>query len=272
MIKNHDWKLALIIVLLSQLLILIQNVSVVKTDINCPHEKNCELVVENCQYSDEEGNDLICYYCKEGYALNEDQNKCIEFPKCEEVNNENKCTKCRTDDNEYLSANKEGKCVIDFCDEYDDDWECEKCNKYFYLDEGKCNYINIPYCKKVNEDDKDKCNKYADFIKDPSQDINQNKKEYETRCYQRNTDGTCQQCYDGYVKDESGINCIIKGCKEYQSPSPRCEFCEYGYILVDDETKCMKVSDVGSDTNDSNSEEYFKVFLYINLFLLLILL
>ena len=43
-----------------------------------------------------------------------------------------KCIKCDDDDNAYLHANQEGKCVIDFCEEYNEDWECIKCNDYFF--------------------------------------------------------------------------------------------------------------------------------------------
>ena len=34
-----------------------------------------------------------------------------------------KCIKCDGDDNSYLHANQEGKCVIDFCEEYNEDWD-----------------------------------------------------------------------------------------------------------------------------------------------------
>ena len=129
-------------------------------------DNTCELVVEHCQRSESDGdNNLKCGYCEKGYAFNEATNASVPFPHCEEVDSSGKCIKCDDDDNSYLHANQEGKCVIDFCEEYNEDWECIKCNDYFYLDDdGNCKYIEIPYCEKVKEGNKNECKDTAYFL------------------------------------------------------------------------------------------------------------
>ena len=95
--------------------------------------KPSEQIIEHCtstriNYPDT----LQCYKCENGYALNQDENGCIQISdeKCERVdeNNNNKCDKCL------------GECKIDsidYCEDYDEEGNCEKCFKYFYLDEEK---------------------------------------------------------------------------------------------------------------------------------------
>ena len=85
-------------------------------DIKKKEDNTCELVVEHCQRSELDGDgNLKCDYCQKGYAFNEATNACVPFPHCEEVDSSGKCIKCDDDDNAYLHANQEGKCVIDFC-------------------------------------------------------------------------------------------------------------------------------------------------------------
>ena len=78
-------------------------------------DNTCELVVDHCQRDelDDDGN-IKCAYCQKGYAVNAATNECVAFPHCEEVDSDGKCIECDTDDNDYLHANKEGKCVIVF--------------------------------------------------------------------------------------------------------------------------------------------------------------
>ena len=242
-------------------------------------DHTCELVVEHCQSSDIDDNGNIkCTYCQKGYAVNSATNECVPFPHCEEVDSDGKCIECDTDDNSYLHANQEGKCVIDFCKEYNEDLECTECNDYFYLDDdGKCKYIEIPYCEEVEEDNKNKCKDTDYFLKDHDpEDYLVAKEEYLTRCYRKNKDGTCAECnYEDYEVDSTGKSCTLIGCEELEQPSSRCEYCEHGYILVDDETKCISVSEAleGSGAKDSgaviiNSICNMNIILFLNLFLL----
>ena len=220
-------------------------------------DNTCELVVDHCQRDelDDDGN-IICTYCQKGYAVNMATNECVAFPHCEEVDSDGKCIECDTDDNDYLHANQEGKCVIDFCEEYNEDGECTKCNDYFYLDdEGNCKYIEIPYCEKVVEDYKNVCKDTCYFLKEhDSEEYEIAKEEYLTRCNRKNEDGTCIECnYGGYEVDSTGKSWTLIGCEELEKPSSRCEYCEYGYILVDDETRCLSVSKALEDSGSKDS-------------------
>ena len=174
-----------------------------------------------------------------------------------------------------MHANQEGKCVIDFCEEYNEDGECTKCNNYFYLNgDGNCKYIEIPYCEKVEEDNKNECRDTCYFLKDHDpEEYEIAKEEYLTRCYRKNEDGSCAECdYGGYEVDSTGQSCILIGCEELENPSSRCEFCEYGYILVEDETRCLSVSEAleSSGSKDSgastiNSISKLNILLILNL-------
>ena len=222
-------------------------------------DNTCELVVEHCVESELSGNDLICYECEKDYALNEANNKCIAFPKCIEVDEDDKCIKCEHDSDsgiEYIHANQEGKCVFDICKEYNDDWKCKKCENYFYLnDEGQCKYIEIPYCKKLEKNNKNECDDTAYFLKghDP-EDYLTAKEEYLTRCQYKDNNGKCTICENGYEVDSNG-NCVFIGCEELEEPSSKCEFCENGYILVDYQTRCMPVSEVSRELGKEDSKD-----------------
>ena len=105
-------------------------------------------------------------------------NECIEFPNCSEVDETGeKCIKCSYD---FYQPNEEGRCVIDFCQDYDESGKWKKCQKYFYLNEDKESlYINIPFCRKIDEEGK--CLSWAGFI-EYDEDINKAKELYETGC------------------------------------------------------------------------------------------
>ena len=79
-------------------------------------DKTCELVTEHCMYGYEQEGNYICQQCEKGYAINKNKNKCVEFPKCEEVDDDNKCIKCSEDKNEFLTADLEGKCIVSPCE------------------------------------------------------------------------------------------------------------------------------------------------------------
>ena len=56
--------------------------------------------------------------------------------------------------------------------------------------------------------------------------------------------------------DSSGKKCVLIGCDELVSPSSKCEFCENGYILVNDQSRCMPVSEaLGEDEPEKIGKE-----------------
>ena len=240
-------------------------------------DNTCELVVEHCANSELVEDNLVCHNCEEGYAINSAINKCIEFPKCTDVDADGKCIKCDDDDNEYLHPNQEGNCVFDICEKYNDEWECTKCADYFYLNnEGKCKYIEIPYCKKLDEENKNQCDDTSNFLKDRDPaEYEIAKQEYLTRCNRKNDDGSCAVCDDGdYEIDSTGKKCILTGCEALEEPSSKCEFCEHGYILVDDGTRCMSISEAleKSESEAHSGTEALNSISKLNRLLFLILL
>ena len=218
----------------------------------------CIQTIEHCvSYSG--ASSSICQYCEDGYALNSVKNKCVKFPGCDEVNeDESKCIDCSED---FYQPDKDGKCVIDYCEEYDSDGNCEECEKYFYLnEEGKCQYIPIPYCREGNETD---CEDYAGFMEDD--DPNKAKVEYEKMCEDEDENGNCKICKQGYTLDGTTHECV-SNCEEYVEPSPYCKYCEHGYILIDGDKTCYSVL-VG---NEEDGIEFIKLSLLLNLVLTLL--
>ena len=174
------------------------------------------------------------------------------------VDENGKCTRCNNKVNIYIRANQEGECVFDTCKKYNEDGVCKKCNNYFYLnDEKKCSYIKIPYCKKLDEGNENECGDTSSFLNGrPPEEYEIAKEEYLLRCDYRNDDETCSICESGYEVDSSGKKCVLIGCDELVSPSSKCEFCENGYILVDDESRCMPVSEaLGEDEPEKTGKE-----------------
>ena len=221
------------------------------TELNLPH----------CSYSNDGS---TCSYCLDGYALNSATNECIEKPGCDEVNEDgSKCLDCSED---FYQPDKDGKCVIHYCEEYDSDGNCEECDKYFYVnEEGKCQYIPIPYCREGNET---YCKDYAGFMEDEEGDPNKAKEKYEKRCERRDDDGNCYMCEQGYTLDATTHECV-SNCEEYIEPSPLCDYCEHGYILIDDDKTCYSVLG-GNEKNEEDGIEFIKLSLLLNLFLILL--
>ena len=203
----------------------------------------CTLITEHCISS----YDSTCNGCEKGYALNTELNTCVEFEKCSEVNSDGtKCTKCAYD---FYQPDKDGKCTINYCEEYDDEGNCEECEKFFYLnEEGKCQYIPIPYCRKGNETH---CEKYSGFLgKDGN--VEEGVKNYNKMCQSEDADGICYRCEPGYTLDETTHECI-SNCEEFVETSPICKYCEHGYIPIEGDTVCYPV--LKKDTEEEADEE-----------------
>ena len=77
---------------------------------------------------------LVCEKCESGYALNQDEDQCVTSPfdGCQKVkaDDSTQCDKCLWD---YYQL-KDDQCSIessDFCEEYDDNGDCEKMREIF---------------------------------------------------------------------------------------------------------------------------------------------
>ena len=184
--------------------------------------KICEPNISHCSRLYFDGS---CGECEKGYAWNSVASKCVEFPNCSETDETGaKCTNCKYD---YYKVNKEGQCVMDFCEEYDDEsGKCKKCQKYFYLDDDfNCVYINIPFCRKLDENKE--CKGWADFY-EHDDDVHKAKEKYETGCERWNEEGICTVCNYPFILNSETKTCSMN-CEEYSEPL--CEYCEHGYIL-----------------------------------------
>ena len=95
-------------------------------------------IIDNCiryEYNNDNPDEFLtnCYLCDFGYAISNNKKTCIEFPNCEELNEDNsKCVKCP---NGY-ALNSTGFCEISTC-AYSIDNICQECYEGFYLDSNK---------------------------------------------------------------------------------------------------------------------------------------
>ena len=216
-------------------------------------DNNCVPQIEHCiGYIDE----THCYDCDKGYAANNANGKCVEFPNCSEVNDDGtKCIGCKYD---YYQPDESGQCVINYCEELDEDTgKCEECEKYFDLQGDICEYINIDFCRKIENG---QCKKWAGFLK-YGEDINEAKEKYELRCESFDANGKCTYCQYGFIYNEEEKTCS-QNCEQYDEPV--CEYCDPGYILLETDnggTICHPVSSEnkgeegeGEGTTNSNKE------------------
>ena len=191
-----------------------------------------------------------CERCEKGFALNEYTNTCVAFKGCQKVNQDN--TKCEDCSDDYYQPNEKGECEIDLCELYNEDKTCQRCFENFYLDEDRnCQLIPFSFCERG---DKTSCWDWAGFT--DGSDINADKEAYLKKivsgCDSENSDGTCSRCEKGFTLDEETKKCI-SNCKEYLNPSSLCDFCEFGYIKVNDDKTCYPIN--GQNQNDNGNKE-----------------
>ena len=134
----------------------------------------------------------MCLECEENYSPSNDKTRCINFGNCNYFDEEDKCLQC----SQYYNFNANKQCVPDACVTYDSDGKtCLNCNFAFYLKDGVCQRIPIPYCSEGNEK-------------------------------------SCTSCLGG-TKLENG-KCIlptfVEGCEEYNSDRT-CKRCKEEYNL-----------------------------------------
>ena len=119
-------------------------------------------------------------------------------------------------------------------------------------DDFKCMYINIPFCRELNENKE--C-KFPAYFRIYDNNVNKSKEKYETGCLKWYNDVECFLFRDVFVKDTETNTCHLK-CEEYSEPE--CLFCAHGYILLktDDGIMCYKVpkSNCESKSEEEESE------------------
>ena len=215
-----------------------------------------------------------CMSCEKGYALKGNTNKCVEFENCRRTNEEgSKCKECDT----FYQPNEKGECVINFCFSFNDDGSCKECFENFYLDEdGNCQLNKIHYCEYGNET---YCRDWQGFVK--TGNIEEDKEKYIKKeyggCDDENSDGTCKKCQVGFTLNEETKECI-SNCKEYMNPSTICDYCEYGYINVDNDKTCYQVikkdeedDEDGDENGNGNGMKFISLSVAFNLFFSLFL-
>jgi len=164
-----------------------------------------------------------CIECKENYSPSNDKSRCIKVANCKYFDDEDNCLQC----NKYYNFNAERKCVPGACVTYDTDGKtCLNCDYAFYLKDGTCQKIPIPYCL---EGDENRCTDCEDGAT-----LENGKCTIPTifveGCERYNSDRTCQRCREEYeLKDGK---CSFKNNCGEQPVIDICHFCEDGYYLV----------------------------------------
>ena len=203
--------------------------------------------IANCLYGDEE----TCKVCKDNYSLSNDRTKCINIPNCvlfdEDDEEGEKCIRCKN----YYNFNEDNECVIDYCRTYgNDDKKCTDCYEGFYVNDGKCERIPIPYCLMLLPNDKDTC--YACATGTTMQDGECKERNIIEGCNDYNTDGTCKQCIAGLYTLNDKKECTFQNlCGPYPTIN-YCTLCEDGYY-VDINTQQCVAYDGTRDTETSKN-------------------
>ena len=191
---------------------------------------------------------LMCEECKEGYFLNNGDNKCISIDNCYK-STFGICTKCKSG---YYLNKKEDKCIeqnifFNHCSITLDGKECEECDNNYYFDENK-NCIGINYCKEGNNNVCEKCKEgyYLSLSKDScTKEIN---------CLNGDKDfGVCNYCKENYYIDyydrKCKLNNIDNEFKYCEKANKECFTCIGNYNLGKDH-KCTTTRNCDETENE----------------------
>ena len=202
---------------------------------------------DHCEFYDTIYNK--CNGCEYGYAYYEGE--CIKFDGCESLSEPTKCRRCYN--KYYYRLTKEGQCEFDICLRKGINGTCAECGDYFFRNETKqCEYIKIKYCRELYHGNR--CDEWSGFfdVYGSYGDVTERKIFYESGCITHDGNYNCRECDRRYHYDEETKTCNFN-CKVYDEDAP-CEYCEYGYILVDNGKKCLQIINV----EDENTEELEK--------------
>ena len=198
---------------------------------------NCIKVdIEGCLSFSDDGQDCLKCHCN--YSLLNKSCQMIDFPECENCNEEAEvpvCTKC----NNNFFVNKQKDCEkissYDECEFSDGvNNKCINCFEGFNNVNGKClqNSENPQeFCENVNEEDPESCNKCFNLygLSDGfCGSINDNNCKF--------SDGlafACTECYSLYYIDAFGFCVGVSGetCLESNGKENLCEKCVSGYYV-----------------------------------------
>ena len=196
---------------------------------------------KSCTFSTKRNNVLECEEegCKTGYL---EKSKGLCEP-CESVNKG--CIECHYENNyldNYLGFKRERRFVCDQCD-----------YGYIRSEDGTCHN-----CSVIGLSNCERCERSQ-------------AKDNDLVCYQCfegyfvNNDGECEKCYENEVRGKSNtcINCNdveeggIEGCKTCDSNDGKisCKQCDNGYILLENNKTCLKISENINLEKITNCEE-----------------
>ena len=173
---------------------------------------------ENCKSGYENG---FCYRCKDDFCHNQTDNLCYsnkdygKFYKCEVTDTEaDHCVKCIEG---YYLGIKDYKCnKVDGCIQSENENKCIECYETYFLN------INTGQCI------------YNDKIVDKE-------KYFYYRCNRTDEEGNkCEECVDGFIKDEKGL-CIDNEHYIEKNEDEKCIKCENKYCL-NDYFGCYKIN------------------------------
>ena len=181
----------------------------------------------------------VCSKCKEGFYLNEGDNRCTKSENCYE-SSFGICTKCKR--NYYLNK-KENKCfkqdenIFYRCQESIDGKKCDLCDEDFYLSEdGQC--VQNNFCKKTNTTNYDCSECISGYYTSEYHSICASS----DNCYLADRDtGLCLDCIRDYCLDHKDGKC--KSNKQNnkllhcRTADEFCFDCYYPYFLGED-SKC----------------------------------
>ena len=175
-----------------------------------------------------------CEECENGYAISFNKKSCVSFPNCEELGENNKCSKCSYP----FHVNSDGNCERTTCSDYNEKNECTNCHDGYHLNtkDKTCQKISIPYCERLENNDENKCSYCVGNIPVvdgkcvvPGKIID--------GCSQYSEEGKCTGCsYNYNLKDGS---CVFEGCKDDEREISYCGACEAGFYEDENEGLCV---------------------------------
>ena len=223
-------------------------------DKSCMQIKNC-LDTDYYYESTNAEKIVYCSSCKSGFAISYDGQSCLQFDGCGELEEGDKqCAFC----NYPYFRNSYGQCEISFCNEYNDDNQCIKCAKGYYINDinntKTCQKIEKENCEELT-DDKKKCKTCVGnnefFVPDAEGNC---VIQIIKGCLHYDKDGKCTDCGEEYEKTDEG-GCIFKKCPNGEKTREYCRLCKAGYNQGSD-GKCFRYDESENSSSGRKKVKY----------------
>ena len=186
--------------------------------------------IAHCVYEYEEGK---CDYCEDDYLVSHDEQKCIPFKNCYQLDEgDKKCLYCK----EGFLPNSDGQCERSTCSKKNGD-VCTSCYEGYYLKENQCQKITLPYCVEVLNSNENKCERCLKGISKSNGECVAPEKIIKG-CVDYDTKGKCTECDEDFYTFNNG-NCNFNGCPTGQTKIEGCGMCEVGFYFDEDELLCV---------------------------------